>query len=254
MNDSEKLLHLKRLILNEDWNAAQRIFKRLDELDKELPGKMDTIVTKRLDKYTSEIPEKLGPVITQALSEEIKNSQDRVVDALFPIIGKMIKKYIQKEIAILQENINKQLRNTFSIFSFRSKSKKGTPKTIELIKSEIEQVFVIEKGSGLIIGSYTKHATVDEDMISGMLTAIKSFVEDAFQGGQQSLELIQYELYKIHIQNFSSYYIAFVISGPADDSFRSKLEDKLFDFSEQYMKGEVDKLMIANKLANFFAS
>jgi hypothetical protein len=78
-------------------------------------------------------------------------------------------------------------------------------------QTSVEQIFVIEKGSGLIISSVSKQESIDEDMIAGMLTAIKSFVEDAFKRDLQSLELIQYELFEIHIQNFTSYYFAVVI-------------------------------------------
>ncbi len=59
-----------------------------------------------MEQFVEGIPENLGPVITSALNEQIKNSQELVVNALFPIIGKMIKKYIQQEMAILSETIN----------------------------------------------------------------------------------------------------------------------------------------------------
>ena len=61
---------------------------------------------------------------------------------------------------------------------------------------------------------------IDKDMIAGMLTAIKSFVEDAFAKEEQSLELIQYEFYNIYIQNLASYYIATVISGSFNSDFK----------------------------------
>ena len=66
-----------------------------------------------------------------------------------------------------------------------------------------------------------------------MLTAIKSFVEDAFKGGAQNLENIEYELYTIHIQNFHSFYIAVVVSGNYTRSFESQLENRLFKLSKK---------------------
>jgi flagellar motor component MotA len=74
---------------------------------------------------------------------------------------------------------------------------------------------------------------MDKDMISGMLTAIKSFVEDAFSGGAQNLEAIEYELYTIHIQNFFSYYIAVVVSGNYSRTFESDLENELLELSKK---------------------
>ena len=221
MTDSEKLIKLKELLLNEDRDFAQNILEKLDAIEDtintpdKLSTKVDGIIDKKLETYTEEIPEKLGPTITKALSSEIKNSQDKVVEILFPIIGKMIKKYIQQEMKVLSDNINYQIQRTLSYKAIKRKvlSKfTGVSEQdmiiAELNEPKVEQVFVIEKGSGIIISSSSKQESIDEDMIAGMLTAIKSFVEDAFKKDEQSLESIQYELFEIHIQNFTTYYFA----------------------------------------------
>ena len=59
----------------------------------------------------------------EALAEQIKNSKDQVVEALYPIMGKMIKKYISQEISLLTERINKQLEDSFSTKSWKRKFK-----------------------------------------------------------------------------------------------------------------------------------
>ena len=63
---------------------------------------------------------------------------------------------------------------------------------------------VIEQGSGIVASEYSKTQNIDQDTVAGMLTAIKSFAEDAFQAETQSLEYIEYENYHIHLQNFSN--------------------------------------------------
>ena len=66
-----------------------------------------------------------------------------------------------------------------------------------------------------------------------MLTAIKSFAEDAFNKHNQDLQSIEYETFHIHLQNFSKYYIAVVISGAYNVIYKDKLEDKLLDFAQR---------------------
>ena len=131
------------------------------------------------------------------------------------------------------------MNKAFSFKGFKRKMKaktKGVSEADLIIrdqyKSVLEQIMVIEKGSGLLISRYSKTQNVDAEMVAGMLTAIKSFVEDAFNRGGQDLNYIEYDTYHIHIQNFSSYYIAVVISGPYNKVFKSKLEDKLLDFAQ----------------------
>lgn len=244
MNDSEKLEILKKLLLDDEREIAESITQKVEEIDKtinvelNLAEKVDPIITERLEEFVEDIPDTLGPTITKALEEQIKNSKDQVVEALYPIMGKMIKKYIQNEIAKLKEAMSEQASKTFSLANWQRKFKAiflGVKESdlllSEMQKPQIEQFFIIEKDSGLLAGHYTKNdeSSIDEDMVSGMLTAIKSFVEDAFQKENQDLEMLGYDLYKIHLLNFPLFYFATVVSGVLDTQSKEDLEDKLYD-------------------------
>lgn len=266
MTDSEKLIKLKELLLTEDRDFAHHILQKLDYLEatifvnENLSEKINPIIDKKIDLFIETMPEKLGPTITETLKSEIKNSQDSIVDALFPIIGKMIKKYIQQEMKILSDNINFQVQQTLSVKRYQRKIKsiffgisENDIALSEMSKPKIQQIFIIEKGSGIILDSYSITDTIDEDMIAGMLTAIKSFVEDAFSAGNQNLENIEYELYNIQIQNFQSYYIAVVVSGAINSNFKSGLQDRILDFANDKIKFNKDnKYLTSEKLETFF--
>ena len=75
---------------------------------------------------------------------------------------------------------------------------------------------------------------VDRDMVAGMLTAIKSFVEHAFSKGEQEIETIEYDNYKLLVRNFHTYYIVVVVSGSVSAEFKSMLTDLLLNFAERY--------------------
>ncbi|NND62472.1 MAG: cell envelope biogenesis protein OmpA [Flavobacteriaceae bacterium] len=246
IQQEDKLQLLRDILLMDDREVARAVNDRLNALSEtiekkeKLSKKVDPIVAERLDQFVQNIPTQLGPVITQTLQQEIENSKEQVVEALYPIMGKMIKRYVQNEIKRLSENINKKVNNTFSFVNLKRKLQSTFTGVSEsdIILSEanpavINEIFVIQKGSGILLGNYSKTETLDKDMVSGMLTAIKSFVEDAFAGGAQNLEAIEYELYNIHIQNFFSYYIAIVVSGNYTRSFESKIENKLLKLSQK---------------------
>ena len=95
---------------------------------------------------------------------------------------------------------------------------------------------------------------IEEDVVAGMLTAIKSFAEDAFKKETQDLQYIEYESYHIHIQNFSSYYIAVIISGTFNVIFKNELEDRLLDFAQNIInKTDLkNKKSFAKKLKSHF--
>ena len=251
MDQEDKLNILKQILLTDDRELASSIEQKIETLEdtinkkENLSEKVDPIINDKLNEFVQEMPQTLGPTITEVLKEEIKNSQDAVVEALFPIIGKMIKKYIQHEMRILSENINKQVNSTFSFKGLRRKLKSratGVSEADLIIQEQanpvIEQLMVIEKGSGLLISKYSRTQNIEEDMVAGMLTAIKSFAEDAFNTQNQEIQNIEYDLYHIHVQNFSSYYIAVVISGTYNVIFKGLLEDKLLDFAQNIINKE----------------
>lgn len=267
MNQDEKLNIIKDILLTDEREFTTSIEKKINILEKtlnekkNLSVKVDPIIDIKLNQFIKEIPETLGPTITEALKKEIKESQDAVVEALFPIIGKMIKRYVQHEMKLLSEKINNQVNKTFSFKRFfrKAKSKASGVKESDLILQEqtntkIEQVIIIEKGSGLLLAEYSKNKMADEDMVAGMLTAIKSFVEDAFKKENQNLQYIEYDLYHIHLQNFSSFYIAVVVSGAYNVIFKDKLEDKIFKFTSKNKVVEIlkDKELLTKKLEDFF--
>lgn len=239
MTTDERLEILKELLLTNEQEPDKDVYqkiKNLEERQNHLSDRVNPILDERLTNFVREMPDTLGPKITAALKKEIERSQETVIEALYPIMGKMIKKYIQSEIKKLSDSINEKIDNAFSFRKAFKSKKQQRPSAAVLLKEEykayIEQILVVEKGSGLLKASFAKTETMDKDMMGGMLTAIKSFAEDAFERGEMELERIDYQLFTIHLQNFSNYYIAVVVSGIYDDEYKDKLEDVLLDFAQ----------------------
>ena len=250
MDDKDRLEVIKEILFTDDRQYIELMAARLAELEKtineqpELSSKVDPIIKAQLAEFTHSMPEELGPTITQTLKEQIRTQKDEVVEALFPILGKMIKKYVAQEVRLLSEKIDKQF-NFLTRWKIKLKALFSGKKEKELIMQElstakIEQVLLIEKDSGILKASYSKGKTIDEEMVSGMLTAIKAFVEDAFTQKGQDLELIEYELYQIHIQSFVTHYMAVVISGNYPVKSKNKMQDLIFDFYNRYLAMNVD--------------
>ena len=265
---SEKKIDvLKHILLGEDRVEIDILKSRIIELEKlleeksKLSKKIAPIINEKLDRYTEEIPEQLGPVIIESLKNEIESSKEQVVDILYPILGRMIKKYIQNEFQMLSNKINTQIQNRFSFKNWFRKVKSKTTGISEedliiqgIASTEIHEVFIIERDSGLLIANYSKTKTIDKDVLSGMLTAIKSFVENAFNTSKDHLESIEYGLYNIHLQNFKSYYIAVVVHGVFDITYQNKLENTLLDFSKDYLAKHKAEISISEALEKIFVN
>jgi hypothetical protein len=250
MKEQDKIEILRDILFADDHDFEEKISKRVGFLEEtiqereKLSQKVDPIIAYQLDEFTKSIPETLGPVITETLKNQIKINKEAVVDALYPVLGKLVKKYVAQEMKLLSEKMNSQL-SFLSFWKRKFKSSVTGQNENELMfgdlaSAKVEQVLLIEKDSGILKASYSKSNAMDEEMVSGMLTAIKSFVEDAFNQRNQDLELIEYELYQIHIQSFATHYIAVVISGNFALRAKNELQDIIFDFYNSFMAMNVD--------------
>ncbi|MGB5437759.1 MAG: cell envelope biogenesis protein OmpA [Maribacter sp.] len=258
MSEKDRLEILKDILFTDDREDIDRIADRIEFLEQayndreKFASRVYPIVENRLDAFAKNIPNTLGPTITATLKKEIQNHKDEVVDALYPVLGKMVKKYVAQEIRVLSEKIDNQLsfitawKRRFRAFFGGSKEKELLLN--DLASEKIEQVLLIERDSGLLKASFSRTDTIDEEMISGMLTAIKTFVEDAFNQKNQELELIEYELYNIHIQSFVNYYVAVVISGSYGLKTKNRVQDIIFNFYHNFMEMNLDLIYTSRHL------
>jgi hypothetical protein len=92
-------------------------------------------------------------------------------------------------------------------------------------RSEIEDIFVISN-AGILLAHKTKELRpdMDDNILSGMLTAIQDFIKDAFKDKTKfGLRRLDFGDSVIHLSRGNGYYIAVVLSGEEPKN----LEDKL---------------------------
>ncbi|UZR95425.1 hypothetical protein [Chondrinema litorale] len=272
MSRQEAFKQLQEIILEKEWEKLADFQRELNIVGEELRDKeklqahLDPILTEHTQRLQKKFPDLFAPFLANAIKNSIHDAQDEMVDALYPILGKMVKKYVVRELEALSERIDKQIDNTFSpemwwnyIKAMFTGKKPGEVIIANANKPVIEQVFLIEQNSGILLGNYSKNEAFDQEMVAGMLTAIKTFAKDAFAARQEDLELIDYETAKIVIKNLHTFFIAVVVSGVVDKSYLSKLDDTLWDFTEKILKSDqnrgiesIDKEEYAVKLESYF--
>lgn len=263
MKDADKIELLKQLLLDDDLKHIDQMDQEINKIEGDIydAEKLSTIVNpiikERIEDFEQEIPEKLGPSITAALKNQIKESQNEVVDALYPIIGKLVSKYIKIEFQRISDRVDHQMQMAFSWEGWKIRIKSwisGTKSSDALLQAmnelELHEFFVIEKDSGLLLGNYSKSDLVDPDMIAGMLTAIKSFVEDAFNQSDQQLEGIEYDNYRINLYSVGSFYMAVVTSGILTAESKAKLEILVTEFVQIYLKNKANTEVSEPELLN----
>lgn len=244
-DEAELFAQLKSILLKDERKEIQKVQETIytqENLSKEI----SPIVEEHLEFLKNNFPHEFKVVVDRMITKKIQDSREEIVNAIYPEVGKMIKKYVNHQIQMLKEGIESQIKKTFNRKSFfgKIKARFGWQQTSdEIIQSlnmpVIEEIFIIQKGSGLLMGSATRNDMVDQDVAAGMLTAIKSFVEDAFGKENEEVETIEYGSYRIVLQGFPSWYMATALSGTLTSKEKDELSNQILDFASSEMPSQL---------------
>ena len=193
----------------------------------------------RLDKES--IAQALAPEMGKAITAQIELERDAMVDALYPVIGSTISKYMAEAI----KTINEKVSNTLSFEGVQRKirSKVQGVSEAELILQEsipftVQAIFLIHKASGLVISEaqHSGNYQLESEMVAGMLTALRSFVNECIvQPGEISeLNQIEYGDSKIMLEVAGYCYMAVVIKGEPPQSFIDKVRQTVSNLILNY--------------------
>ncbi len=247
-HDEEILRELKTLLMEEEIVSQQAILEELERLKKlildheQFGAHLDPYLEAKITYLRDNFPRLFGAAMSEAIKIQVRDSQDEIIDALYPIIGKLIVKYLKSEIERINERIDKQLQNTFSLSGiwrrfkalFTGVSYEDMMMKDAVANAAVEEIFVINKEAGLLLAHHSLNNLMNPDMIAGMLTGIKGFIEHAFLTGEQQLETLEYESHEIVVHNFRTFYIAALLSGYPSAEFKSKLHASVNGFCEDH--------------------
>ncbi len=239
----DPLKNLQQIILSDIENRIGQLEIAHKKLGQQLNNKEEIIntlspVLSDLLQLTirdsrDEIANALSPVMSKAIKKQIHDSKEEVIDALYPIVGRMISKAIAEALKGLVNSINENINNKYNlkIWLQRLKAKIFGVNIGELIIAEqapfvIRDVFLIARESGLLIAHYSKNNDNPDNahIVAAMLTAIKSFVQDAFAADQASeLYEIEYSDQTIRIEPGLYAYLAIVYRGIAPIGLNEQL-------------------------------
>lgn len=167
-------------------------------------------------------------------ADKISGARTQIIDILGPVMGRMIKKYLQVEIEKLNQKLQSGTNKLTSAAYWKSvfTGKHYTGKVFD--KPEILEILIISTDSGLLTAKYSLEKITDADIVAGMFTAIKSFMETVLDSKESEVGLIDYGEFKILVQNFGSFYFAFIFKGSNDPAFKQELIEHATQFVEKY--------------------
>lgn len=186
----------------------------------------------------------IAPVLGEAIRLKIREARDEMIEALYPIIGKVVQRAVTEAVADLARSLDAQVKSSFDFrlawWRLRARLSGASEAQIrlrELLPFTVTDVLLIHRETGLLLvhipGESSK--TSDTDLFSGMLTAIRDFSQDTLgDHGQAGLGEIGYGDQSILIETAQQAYLAVIINGIAPPQFRAEMRERLIEVEHSH--------------------
>jgi OOP family OmpA-OmpF porin len=230
---------LRRLLLRPEQEEIVRLQKELrsfrpdaENLSEVLPEAVALRTRKDRQLATA-----LMPTIEEAIGVSVKKNPQRLVEAIFPVMGPAIRKAISHAFGEMVQSLNKTLEHSLSVkgVRWRIEALRTGKSFAEVVLAHsliyrVEEVFLIHNETSLLLQHVARDysTTEDSDLFSAMLAAIQDFVRDSLGANKtDSLESLQFGDLYVWVEQGSRATIAAVIRGSVLQEYRNTLLDAL---------------------------
>ncbi|MEM9387366.1 MAG: hypothetical protein AAGA68_20085 [Pseudomonadota bacterium] len=236
-----RLEALREILSGADQRRLDELARRIQERQLRADDVADVLpeaFVREFDRSPARLTEAVRKPIEHTLREAVRNDPRPIADAIFPIIGPAIRRYITASVRSLAESLSRTIERGLSprrqlawrLKAWRSGVSFGAYVLQRTFVYRVEHVYLIQAGSGLLVAEahHDESPSMDGDAISGMLAALQSFVLDSFElGDDRRLETAQlgdFTLWAIHGPHAL---LACAIRGVPGNDLRTRLASSL---------------------------
>ena len=245
MSVDEDWTQLRTLLLSPEQTQLDELRDRLDnravqprDVSRVLPEAF--AVRGERDPQLSTV---LTPYVENGFVATIRKSPRAIVDAIAPIMGPAIRQAIARALQGMTQSFNHSLDESLSVRGLRWRLeawRTGRPFAevvlLHTLRYRVEQVFLIHRETGLLLHHVAAEGAVvqDQQVLSGMLTAIQSYVRDSFGASpDQTLDHFRVGEWTVWIEQGSHAYLAGVVRGTPPETLREDFQAALDDIHAQ---------------------
>ncbi len=257
MTQSVTVDRLKELLFDSEAQALEDLQKRINtvaETDargrEELKAKLDEVFSRAgtHERFTSsvadtldlalrkaevtrhaELSNSMAPLVVSTIKAELKNSQDEMVEALYPITGRLVKSYVASAIKDLTDQMNRRIEQNALMLRLQSLATGRSVAELALADTqdfEIKDLYLIRRGTGELIAHWPESGDSNrQQVMSGVLTAVNEFANEAFAADQSSLRQISFGNEEVYLRGSPLYLLAARCSGTAPKRIEQTLDD-----------------------------
>jgi hypothetical protein len=231
ITSDSSLEDLRRILLRNQAVKTERLEAALGRLEHQISDEASLV-------------KMIAPVLGDAIRLKIREARDEMIEALYPIIGKVVQRAVVEAVSDLARSLDAQVKSSFDLrlawWRFRARLSGASEAQIrlrELLPFTVTDVLLIHPETGLLLLHIPSEnsKTSDTDLFSGMLTAIRDFSQDTLGGdGQAGLGEITYGDQSILIETARHVYLAVIINGVAPPQFRAEMRERIMEIEHSH--------------------
>lgn len=269
---ASELARLKDLLLRPEANRLERLQATVDSLDERLGSKARLEIATAdilVDAFRQtevrqhrELARAVAPVVVAAIQSEIRNSRDMMVEALYPITGRLVAAAVADAFRSLVTTINQRVDTMMSMRLWRLRIKAWLTRRpfSELLlavasRPHLRRILFLERGSGALLGSWADDPNGNErsDLVSGMIAAITEFSSSAFEHQSGELRTIDMGASRILLHTSARTITAGEFTGPlhpGDEQAAHEIFARLAEHHDETAPAHSDELAHAAQQIN----
>lgn len=228
--EATRLDHLQRQVERLDGRVGSR--ERLEEATAEI---LVDAFRKAETQQHRELARAVAPVVVAAIQSEIRNSRDMMVEALYPITGRLVAAAVADAFRGLVASINARVDTMMSmrLWKLRLKAWVTRRPLSELLLAEatrprLLRILLLERGSGTLLASWADGADANDqsDLVSGMIAAIMEFSSSVFERSSGELRTIDMGASRILLHPSARSIVAGEVAGPMSPQDEAALHEE----------------------------
>lgn len=236
-----------------DLELASRIdavFERAgtdDRLMHSVAGVIDGALREAEVSKHEQLSSAVAPIVVKTIKYELKNSEAEMVDALYPITGKLVAQYVRAAIADLMADINRRLGGG-GLSALEQQARERGVTVAELMLSEtqklaVEELFLIRRGSGALVGHWERerqgatHAGAGSNrdaLVAGYISGILQFSQEAFNDTRGTLRTLDLDGERIVLRASQAHVLAARIAGSAPAAVEQAIDATFLEALERH--------------------
>lgn len=177
----------------------------------------------------SELSDAMAPLVVSTIKAELRNSQDEMVEALYPITGRLVSAYVASAIKDLTAQINRRLEQNALMLRLQSLTTGRSVAELAMAGGgdfKVDELYLIRRGSGELAAHWPDRGPGGrEQLMSGVLSAVNEFANEALAADQGSLRQIDLGNAKVYLRGSPLYLLAAKCSGSANTALEQTLDE-----------------------------